>query len=143
MNNKLIENLVSYFKDHKSVATVYLFGSQARKNIRAESDIDLAVLFTEKATENFNNILTFTAELNDLLKKKVDICDIESVDLLFTYRVLSEGKLVYKFDEEKRVAFETKLLRNYFDLKPFFDEYYITISKLAGEGKINARPFTY
>ena len=142
MEQKLLTTLIHYFEKHTSVSAVYLFGSQARKDANTLSDVDIAVLFSDNTPEKFDLRLRFAQEIQTIFKKKVDICDIEHVELLFAYRILSEGKLVYSSNENKRIIFEVNLMKNYFDLKPFYDEYYTNIAKLAKGGKIDARPFT-
>ena len=142
MEQKLHTTLIHYFEKYTCVSAVYLFGSQARKDANTISDVDIAVLFADNTPEKFDLRLQFAEEIRAILNKEVDICDIEHVELLFAYRILSEGKLLYSSNEDKRIIFEVNLMKNYFDLKPFFDEYYANIAKLAKGGRINARPFT-
>lgn len=142
MKQKLLTTVIDYFEKYTCISAVYLFGSQVRNDANTLSDIDIAVLFADDTPGKFDLRLQFAEEIKTILKKEVDICDIEHVELLFAYRILSEGKLVYSSNEDKRIIFEVNLMKNYFDLKPFFDEYYTNIAKLAKEGRINARPFT-
>ena len=143
MDKKQLSKLRSYFAGFPSVSAVYLFGSQARKEAKTQSDIDIAVLFAEKTTEKYNARIQFTEDLRKLLGKNIDICDIQQGDIPFAYRILSESVILYVGDDQRRISFEVQLLRNYFDMHAFFEEYYQTIAKLAKEGRIHARPLTY
>lgn len=143
MDSKLTEKLISYFEKINSVSAVYVFGSQARNDTHERSDIDIAVLFSKSIRNEFDLRIQITEDLKSILNKEIDVCDIREAELPFAYRVLSEGKVIYVSNQAERIDFEVDLMRRYFDIKPFFDEYYSTIAKLAKGGKINARPFTY
>lgn len=142
MHNDIVEKIKSYFLKIQSVSAVYIFGSMARKEMNELSDIDIAIIFSKNNQNNFELIAKFTEDIQLILNKKVDICDMRQADLLFAYRALSEGILIYTSKQDERIEFEVDLMRRYFDLKSFFDEYYDTISKLAREGKIDARQIT-
>ena len=64
---------------------------------------------------------------------------MDSVAIDFAYRVISEGKLLLGLDSPKIVEFEEKVLRVYFDMKPFFDEYFASIHEIAKKGELNVR----
>lgn len=137
------KQLTDYFKKFTCVYAVYLFGSHARNDANSFSDIDLAILFADNTPGKFDLRLQFADALRTILRKEIDICDIERSELLFAYRIISEGNLIYTSNEDRRILFEVKLMNKYFDLKAFYEEYYKNIEKLAKGGNIDARPFTY
>jgi predicted nucleotidyltransferase len=142
MKKEIVDIIKNYFGGNKLVCAVYLFGSRARGDGDDLSDIDLGVLFNRKKVDNLDLRLQFESEIGQKTEREVDVCDIEEVELLFAYRILSEGVLVYTSDEDRRIDFEVRLMQNYFDMKSFFEEYYEKVRRLAKEGKIDARPIT-
>jgi len=56
LNVKIAGKIVNYFAKEPGVAAVYLYGSQARGDAKAASDIDLAVLVTD--AEKNTRVLT-------------------------------------------------------------------------------------
>lgn len=139
MKQDMLQKIQSYFQNKKEVAVVYMFGSHARDEAKADSDVDIAVLFCDNNSANTKAVIRFISDLGAIVNKKTDVCDISAVDLLFAYRILSEGKIIFSADEQKRIDFEVNLMRKYFDMKDFFTEYYDTVSKLAREGRIDDR----
>lgn len=138
-----IEKIKEYFAKNKAVVLVYLYGSYATDEAKKDSDIDLAVLVDEKMGDAFDIQLQAIGELSSLLKKEVEVQNLNICKTTFAYRVLYEGKIIYQRSEKERVDFEFKLMRDYFDMRPFLAEYSKRIASLAREGKIGARPFTY
>lgn len=126
LNNKATDQIVKYFKKKPKVAAVYLYGSYARGDAKKDSDIDLGVVLKGKRFYQFNetNKLNLSTELSTLLKQKVKTQNLAACPVEFAYKVISERKLIHSADEKARIAFEEKLFRNYFDLKPALDEYY-------------------
>lgn len=133
--------IINYFSKRPEVAAVYLYGSQARGEAKRDSDIDLAVLTTDKGRYiglNSPQIL-FTQELSKTLNKKVEVQNLKICRIDFAHRVLTEGKLLHSNNERARVAFEEKTLRVYFDMKPAIDEYYKYLAKIAKKGELYVR----
>lgn len=142
LSRETLEKLKKYFSEKPEVSAAYLYGSFARDEAKKDSDIDLGVLITRSGTKRGRFDIPqvrMTEEIEQLLDKEVEVQDLESCGVEFSHRVLSEGRLVYCRDERKRMEFEEKLIRTYFDLKPFFDEYSKSISEIARKGELNVR----
>lgn len=133
--------IINYFRKRPEVAAVYLYGSQAKGVAKRSSDIDLAVLATDKSSYTGLNSpqILFTQELSRALDKKVEVQDLKTVRIDFAHRVLTEGKLIHSNNEKVRIMFEESVFRRYFDLKPFLDEFYKSLSIMAKKGEIGAR----
>jgi predicted nucleotidyltransferase len=120
---KLITN---YFLQREDTIAVYLFGSTVKNRERQESDLDLAVLFNEcmGQFQRFEAKLQVANELEDQIKKKIDIVDLRSADLFFIHQVMKNKKIILDRDTHSRVSFEVKFRKMYFDHMPFYEQYH-------------------
>ncbi len=134
LNRDIINKIVKYFKNKPQVEAVYLYGSQARGDARSDSDIDLAVLMEEKS-----DYFMFESDLSRLLDRKIDVQSLTSCPIDFAHRVILEGKLLISNNEKARIAFEEKIFRDYFDMKPALDEYFKSLSEIARKGELGVR----
>lgn len=141
INPNTKNKIINYFSKRPEIAAVYLYGSRARGDAKRSSDIDLAVLTTDKSRYTGLNSpqILFTQELSEILNKKVEVQDLKTVRIDFAQRVLTEGKLLVSNNEKLRIKFEESVFRRYFDLKPFLDEFYKSLSVMAKKGEIGAR----
>ena len=136
-----IQKIKDYFNKRKEVAAVYLYGSQARGDAKKSSDIDLAVLVTDKRKYHGFGIpqVVFAQDLSKITGRKVEVNDLDTVSVDFAHRVLTEGRLIISNNEKARIDFEEKVLRTYFDLKPALDEYFKELSEITKRGELGVR----
>lgn len=99
MNNKIftirdIEALVKPIAEKYKVEEVYLFGSYARGEADEHSDLDFLVFGGEKF--KLTLILSFAEELRMVLKKDVDVFEINEInrDSDFYRTIMKERLLV-------------------------------------------------
>lgn len=116
-----IEMLEDIFKDYPYIASAYLFGSHASGKTGPMSDVDIAVLLKEpypmgKDLIHKMDYLAFKIEM--VLKKDVDIVEMNKQGLIFQYNVLRTGKLIYDADPEFRAIYVSRLISSYCDFKP-------------------------
>ena len=107
------------------VAAVYLFGSVARGEARADSDLDVAVLL-EPAPERgtYESLrLDLRAELESELGQEIDFVVLNHAPPDLSHRVLGDAVLVIEPDPSARIRFEVRARNEYWDLKPYLDEY--------------------
>ncbi len=133
-----IEKIKKYFKEKiKKIDGVYIFGSIIRKELREESDIDIAVI----GDLNFSDKLDYICELEKILEKKVDIIDFNKSNLNFQAEIITNGRLIYCLDNEKNDLLEYKILAKYLvfeeDRKIVIDEIYKRGSVFSGKSDIN------
>ena len=95
----LICKLHDYFNNRNGISAVYLFGSAVKGKSRQNSDIDLGVLFSPgmDSLQRFDNKLDMTTDLERLLKKEVDIVDLESAGLFFLHQLFLNKILIVIF----------------------------------------------
>lgn len=87
--------------------SLWLFGSCARGDERPDSDVDLAALFARRLSAG--EMADLIGDLATLLRRPVDLVDLERAPPLLAYEVLREGRLLYDERPEHRVAFATPL----------------------------------
>jgi predicted nucleotidyltransferase len=102
----------------------YVFGSVARGEARPDSDVDVAVLFR---TVPAGTLDALALDLRDRLEARVgcavDLTVLNAAPSDLVHRVLRDGVLVAEGDAAARVEFEVRARNEYFDLKPYLDEY--------------------
>ena len=136
-----IQKIKDYFNKRKEVAAVYLYGSQARGDATKTSDVDLAVLVTNRRKYRGFGIpqVVFAQDLSKITGREVEVNDLDAVSVDFAHRVLTEGRLIISNNEKARIDFEEKVLRTYFDLKPALDEYFKELSEITKRGELGVR----
>ena len=109
---KIVEVIENYFKD-KDVEAVYLFGSVVRGELREESDIDIAIV----GSYDFMEFLSLKSDLEDLLKRNIDLVDFNKVDTSFQGEIVSTGTAAYSKDDLSLEELEMKVLSMYLTLE--------------------------
>ena len=89
--------ILNYYPD---IQAVYLFGSFDTDDKRADSDVDIALLFHPRAAHAIGSLamseLRFGLEAE--LNKTVDIVNLRLVSTVFQKEVVTSGRLIYQGD---------------------------------------------
>lgn len=106
VNEKILAELVSGLCTifGKSIYQIILYGSVARNEATADSDIDIAIILTDTLTaEKKNQFLAFAAELDTKYERVFSIVDIERENmekwgniLPFYKNIKKEGVVLWK-----------------------------------------------
>ncbi|OGF68002.1 MAG: hypothetical protein A2Y62_20390 [Candidatus Fischerbacteria bacterium RBG_13_37_8] len=113
------DTLVEYFRNDKKIVAIYLFGSYARGEQDALSDIDLAFLFRRNFLCTFDEQLNYLEKINSILKTdEISFVILNEAPLLFKYKIISAGKVLYCANQQERLDFEQYVEDLYFDFKP-------------------------
>ncbi|HAG06568.1 MAG TPA: nucleotidyltransferase domain-containing protein [Peptococcaceae bacterium] len=119
------EKILATIKEHllaqPDIAAAYVFGSAAQNRLRPASDIDIAVLFssgTAAKTARFERRLELAVALEELLKRPVEVIDLEAVPPFLQYQIRKHGKLIVDKDPQRRKACEVASRRLYLDMLP-------------------------
>ena len=91
--DEIIKTVTPIAKRH-GVAAVWLFGSYARGEATAESDVDL--LIDGGAITSLWKLAAFRLDLEDALQKEVDIVTLGSDDVEFLKRIRTDGVRLYE-----------------------------------------------
>jgi len=122
----VIETLHGYFAGRPEVAAAYLFGSVARGEATAASDVDVAILLVAGAPrlpEQYDLVFAIQDDLEQRLHRPVDVVVMNGAPLDLLHRVLRDGVLVHDADTTARREFELQVRTQYFDFLPLLLRY--------------------
>ncbi len=88
--HKVIRRLCGF----PQIERIYLFGSRARGDARARSDIDLAIACPKADARVWDDICKAIEEADTLLK--IDVIRLEHAAPDFLHRIMAEGQLLYE-----------------------------------------------
>lgn len=132
-----IRKFTKFMKKKPQVIAVYLHGSQVKGYAGKESDTDVAVVVEDK--DMIRDELRLMAEVAGELPVKnpdVRVIDRQSSPL-FLFNIVRDGKLIYKRNSRKKVAFESFVLRKYYDtsyMRNIYEKYlYRSVKKEAAK----------
>ena len=123
-----IERLSGFFAEFPAaaadVAAAWLFGSFARGDARADSDVDVAVLFRRTPAATLDAPpLRLEGEIERLLRRTTQVVAMSSAPADLRARVLRDGVLLVDRDPSLRIRFEVRTRNEWFDLQPILREY--------------------
>ena len=113
---KQMNEIVKRISKIKSVAAIYLFGSQVTGRARLDSDVDIAVL-TKNATENEETNISLSGN------KLFEIHILAKLPPIIQYRIFKEGILLYVNDEKCLNEVKAKVIITYLDFLPFLNRF--------------------
>ncbi len=115
---KLEDTIALYFAS-AAVSAVYLFGSQARGTARADSDVDIGVLYPRAPAPTLSaQPFLDEANLAELLLLPVQIIVMNTAPVDLIHRILMDKRLLVERDKAHRIRFEVQARNEYFDLLP-------------------------
>lgn len=105
-------------------AAVYLFGSFARGEARAGSDVDVALLLRAEPPAGFDGLLLrLEGDLERSIGGPVQLVVLNRAPVDLVHEVLRDGVLVLDRDPAARIRFEVRARNEYFDLLPVLRRY--------------------
>jgi predicted nucleotidyltransferase len=106
------------------LVAAYLFGSVAREEGRADSDVDVAVLFaTSPAKTIAHPSVSLSLDLEARMRHPVQVVVLNEAPPDLVHRVLRDGRLVVDSNPSLRIRFEVRVRNEYFDLLPVLRRY--------------------
>jgi predicted nucleotidyltransferase len=108
----------------EDLVCAYLFGSCARGDAVARSDVDVAVLFATDPPRTLDGLhLDLADDLSAALGRRVDLVVLNRAPVDLIHRVLRDGVLLIDRDPAVRIRFEVRARNEYFDLLPHLQRY--------------------
>lgn len=109
-----LEKVKEYLLTHFKCEAILLFGSYARDTQNAESDVDLAIKLKEKIGQK--ELFETKKQLEDIIKKDVDLIDLDNTQDGIKYEILMNGITIYVQDELKFELYKLDMYREYLEL---------------------------
>lgn len=121
----LESNLLPTLSQDDSVLAAYFFGSRARGNGRADSDLDVAVMLDPKLSERevWRKRLELGASLAEHSPHQLDLFVLGESDLDLTFRIFQQGIRFFERDRSRVRALEARMVGLYYDYQPFLERY--------------------
>lgn len=115
--------IVDFLVQELNPKIIYLYGSFARKEERADSDIDLA--FYGGLSKSPYELLMLANQLASHLRRDVDLVNLQATSTVFQAQVVSTGEILFLQDEVLRANYEIRVYKEYAMLnrerKPILD----------------------
>jgi predicted nucleotidyltransferase len=137
IESDLVKDIRKALHNSPDVVAVYLFGSTAREQAHALSDVDVAVLFVAElpASTVFARSLEIGTILEDTLRQAVDVIALNQAPPALCFEVLKHGSLLLEHDRTQRCLFVMHALGRYYDAKPYLDYHQAQLlSRIRKEG---------
>ena len=90
---------------------IYVYGSRARDQARADSDLDIAVLLPPE--RHLPDRLTLSSNLASRLGMEVDIVDLQRASDVLRREVLADGIRIHQAQPDKVLEWEAQALTRY------------------------------
>jgi uncharacterized protein len=119
MKKEIQSKIADLFKNDKEIAAVYLFGSHAKNNESAKSDIDLGFLFNEKLSsiESYKMLQNYFVKLSRFFGKEYDLVDMERINFVLLFEIIRDGKILIENNRKKNRHFKAQKIVQYFDFE--------------------------
>lgn len=106
-----------------AVDAIFVFGSTARRRIHAQSDLDVAVLFSRDLSAGGREELrrNFRDRLEEVTGLECDVLDLEEASTWLRYHILKTGRLIYERSPRHSRRFVAQSLLDYFDFQPIYE----------------------
>jgi predicted nucleotidyltransferase len=103
----------------EALIAAYLFGSRARGDHRAHSDVDVGLLFAVPPPSTLlGQPILLADDLAGALGLPVDLIVLNTASVDLVHRVLRDGIIVLDRDRAARIRFEVRARAAYLDLAP-------------------------
>lgn len=105
--------LQRWLRQTPDVAAAWLFGSRARGDHHANSDVDLAILTIDPVGATLKQRLGWLVDCAAALRvpiDDVDVVDLRRAPALLAVAALHDGRLLVDCDRDARVAFTVRAL---------------------------------
>jgi len=137
-----VEGMARYFAAQPDVVVAYLFGSVARGQAHAHSDVDVAVLFDTRLDpfQRADRYLEILGRIpSNLATRQIDVRMLNNTPPVFLAQVVGLGEPIYARSEKERIEFEVRTMTEYLDTKPLREFFKRALFREIEEGNFGRR----
>ncbi len=123
--HRIVDAVGRFFTLHREgVLAAYVFGSVARGEAAAGSDVDVAVLLSSESPRTLEGLRPDLRDgLAEHLGRRVDVVVLNHAPADLVHRVLRDGILALDTKPAIRRTFEVRRRNEFFDLEPVRRQY--------------------
>ena len=126
--------IVEIAEAEPAISAAYLFGSLARGEAGALSDVDIGLLVGDRFADRAVCDRTMDALGRRLRTSRIDVVSLEAAPMPLRYRVIRDGMLVVCRDAALVERFVAETVRHYLDFKPLRDRAFQVMRAAILEG---------
>ncbi|KGG79483.1 DNA polymerase beta [Caloranaerobacter azorensis H53214] len=135
----ILEEIKKVLFSKGNIVFAYVFGSCARNTMTENSDIDIAIYLKDKEI-SIDDYLSLKVELEDKIKKEIDLVILNEAQPLVKHEVFIEGIRLFSRDETLESNFKVHTVFEYEDTKKLREKFYNSmIENLRKEVKDNGQ----
>jgi len=109
-----IDKIKEIIIEELNCEAIVLFGSYSRNTQNEESDIDIA--FKSKREISKKEIFYLKQELEEVVKKEIDLINLDDIGDAFRYEILINGNTLYCENELKFELYKLDMYREFLEL---------------------------
>ena len=116
--SEILKSVKEEFLGDKNLEVLLVYGSAVTGKMRADSDVDVAVLY--RASLNLERRMDLVERLEERVHRNVDLVDLYALNGVILKKILTKGTVLIKNSE---VAYEGLLCRmvyNQQDMMPYY-----------------------
>ncbi|MEX1110588.1 MAG: nucleotidyltransferase domain-containing protein [Chthoniobacterales bacterium] len=117
LDESVLQAVAARIGQEAAVSAAYLLGSAADGRLRAESDVDLALLPVRGASIGGLARVELAADLELLLGRPVDLGVLHTGNLVYAKEAVAHGRLLFERDQNARAGFAALVFSMYADLQ--------------------------
>jgi predicted nucleotidyltransferase len=126
-----VDKIVKFLSYEVKPYLIYIFGSSVNGIYREDSDIDIAFGSDNKFTSY--EVFILAQKLADILKRDVDLVDLNKASTVFKVQIIANGNCVYCSNDIRRAYFEMYAFKDYPTLN---EEREIILNDIKKRGQI-------
>lgn len=132
----IVEKCKNVLMKYENILFAYIFGSYAKGNMRADSDVDIGIYLKEEM--NIEEYLKIRMDLTKICKRQVDLVVLNAATPLLKYEIYKNNILLFTRDRTIESNYKVKTLFEYNDIKRYLEmSYKKTIERLKNEVDFN------
>lgn len=124
--DKQLEQLLSKAREDSEVLAVLLFGSVARGEQTAGSDVDVCVFLQ---SGKYDSLTLSRKKLAYLQGNDLDVHVFQQLPLYVRHRVLKEGKVIFARDLDALYTLAFRTAQEFEDFKPIYRAYLAEVAR--------------